>query len=292
MTTSAERSTNSKDVVERHNSPEVEACKHPKVVLNASVYHQINIGIHDIEYILARGMTRILSLRFMEDVDWKISEMKLSLNARARIVAKFYFGHVVASERIPVKETGRPMGASEAKKKIFRRAIGTKDKSNKLDQRQEQLTDQQGIEEDRHAELEKLKIAHSDQHLARDLLEWAGKPEITALSRHCKKMIQVIQAKLTNMRAKRKGRREIGEHFWRLLESSRTIDGASEVICVGSVWRLECNCRCPYGANLYLWVMEGMGRTPLRMDASGTLAVVVDGLWSLWDKDEALYRAD
>ncbi|CAH7682561.1 hypothetical protein BY996DRAFT_4575287 [Phakopsora pachyrhizi] len=57
-------------------------------------------------------MTRILSLRFMEDVNWKISEMKLSLNARARIFAKFYFGHVVSSERIPVKKTGRPMGAS------------------------------------------------------------------------------------------------------------------------------------------------------------------------------------
>ncbi|CAH7677325.1 hypothetical protein PPACK8108_LOCUS12462 [Phakopsora pachyrhizi] len=287
MTTSAERSTNSKDVL----------VKHPKVVLMPlyitrspleyvwvkSSINSIRLSIKikqadDIEYILARGMTRILSLRFMEDVDWKISEMKLSLNARARIVAKFYFGHVVSSERIPVKETGRPMGASEAKKKIFRRAIGTKDKSNKLDQRQEQLTDQQGIEEDRHAELEKLKIAHSDQHLARDLLEWAGKPEITALSRHCKKMIQVIQAS-----QEERVEEKIGEHFWRLLESSRTIDGARFVLAQSGDWSATVDAHM--GQTYILWVMEGMGRTPLRMD-------LFDGLWSLWDKDEALYRAD
>ncbi|KAI8458244.1 hypothetical protein BY996DRAFT_6606982 [Phakopsora pachyrhizi] len=52
--------------------------------------------------------------------------------------------------------------------------------------------------EDRDSELEKLKIAHLDQHFARDLLEWAGEPEIMALSRHCKKTIQVIQAQNSN----------------------------------------------------------------------------------------------
>ncbi|KAI8442913.1 hypothetical protein BY996DRAFT_4604910 [Phakopsora pachyrhizi] len=79
-------------------------------------------------------MTRILSLRFMEDVDWKISEMKLSLNARARIVAKFYFGHVVSSERIPVKETGRPMGASGICKikKEKRREIGFRSELDRI----------------------------------------------------------------------------------------------------------------------------------------------------------------
>lgn len=35
-------------------------------------------------------MTKFLALRFMEEVDREISEMKLSLNARARIVAESY----------------------------------------------------------------------------------------------------------------------------------------------------------------------------------------------------------
>jgi actin related protein 2/3 complex subunit 4 len=33
---------------------------------------------------------RLIGIRFMEDVDREISEMKLSLNARARIVAESY----------------------------------------------------------------------------------------------------------------------------------------------------------------------------------------------------------
>ncbi|CAH7671028.1 hypothetical protein BY996DRAFT_6694854 [Phakopsora pachyrhizi] len=141
-------------VVERHNRPEVEACKTPEVILTPlyitrtpSEYVLIESSINsirlsvkikqadDIEQILARGVTRFLSLRaenflilrrkpvkgfdisflitsknvesliraklvdfiiqFMEDVDREISEMKLSLNARARIVAESYLGQFV-----------------------------------------------------------------------------------------------------------------------------------------------------------------------------------------------------
>ncbi|KAG0148692.1 hypothetical protein CROQUDRAFT_654525 [Cronartium quercuum f. sp. fusiforme G11] len=141
-------------VVERHNRPEVEAGKTPEVLLTPlhisrtpSEYVLIEPSINsvrlsikikqadDIEHILARGVTRFLSLRaenfvilrrkpvkgfdisflitshnlesmiraklvdfiiqFMEDVDREISEMKLSLNARARIVAESYLGQFV-----------------------------------------------------------------------------------------------------------------------------------------------------------------------------------------------------
>ncbi|KAI7942593.1 hypothetical protein MJO28_012620 [Puccinia striiformis f. sp. tritici] len=140
-------------VVERHNRPEIEAGKTPEVLLTPlyisrtpSEYVLIEPSINsvrlsikikqadDIEHILARGVTRFLSLRaenfiilrrkpiksfdisflitsrniesmirlkvvdfiiqFMEDVDREISEMKLSLNARARIVAESYLTQV------------------------------------------------------------------------------------------------------------------------------------------------------------------------------------------------------
>ncbi|WAQ90479.1 hypothetical protein PtA15_12A469 [Puccinia triticina] len=140
-------------VVERHNRPEIEAGKTPEVLLTPlyisrtpSEYVLIEPSINsvrlsikikqadDIEQILARGVTRFLSLRaenfiilrrkpiksfdisflitsrniesmirlkvvdfiiqFMEDVDREISEMKLSLNARARIVAESYLTQV------------------------------------------------------------------------------------------------------------------------------------------------------------------------------------------------------
>ncbi|CAH7670374.1 hypothetical protein PPACK8108_LOCUS5074 [Phakopsora pachyrhizi] len=180
------------DVVERHNAPEVEACKTPKVILMP-----LYITISPLEYadnierILARGITRFLSLRFMEDFDWEISEMKFSLNTRARIVAESYLVHVVSRRRIPVKKTERPMGNHllsfrEELTRVFEITLPLKNSK-----------------EDRDAELEKLKIAQSNQHFARHLLEvdwkycdcmartaeWAGEQEIMALSRHGKKMI-------------------------------------------------------------------------------------------------------
>ncbi|CAH7668061.1 hypothetical protein BY996DRAFT_4577439, partial [Phakopsora pachyrhizi] len=101
-------------IVERHNIPEVEACKMPKVILMTLYitrlpleYVWIKSSIDsirpivkikhedDIEHILARGMTRVLNLRFMKYINWEISEMKLSLDTRARIVAESFLGHVV-----------------------------------------------------------------------------------------------------------------------------------------------------------------------------------------------------
>ncbi|KAI8461454.1 hypothetical protein BY996DRAFT_6593769 [Phakopsora pachyrhizi] len=182
------------DVVERHNAPEVEACKTPKVIL-MPLYITISPleyikQADNIERILARGITRFLSLRFMEDFDWEISEMKFSLNTRARIVAESYLVHVVSRRRIPVKKTERPMGVPDNIVKD-------------LTMRGKEKDLQENSKEDRDAELEKLKIAQSNQHFARHLLEvdwkycdcmartaeWAGEQEIMALSRHGKKMI-------------------------------------------------------------------------------------------------------
>lgn len=54
----------------------------------------VDFIIQWVVYDLPLFISSILPHRFMEDVDKEISEMKLSLNARARIVAESYLSTV------------------------------------------------------------------------------------------------------------------------------------------------------------------------------------------------------
>ncbi|CAH7672120.1 hypothetical protein PPACK8108_LOCUS6907 [Phakopsora pachyrhizi] len=72
--------------------------------------------------------------------------------------------------------------------------------------------------------------------------------------------------------------------FWRLLELSKAINGADKLVlcaarnCVGTVWRLERNCRCPYGANLYFGAYGRHGQDILEdgYDGGGTEAARIE----------------
>ncbi|KAI8445115.1 hypothetical protein BY996DRAFT_6521160, partial [Phakopsora pachyrhizi] len=96
-----------------------------------------------------------------------------------------------------------------------------------------------GMVRNRESELKKLKIEHLNQHLARDLLgeDWKeNRPKAASSSSTMKVWVWP---------------KAVG-------------DEARAQNCIGSVWRLERNCRCPYGANLYFGAYGRHGQDTLE----------------------------